>query len=72
MKYAVILTHSTGHAVRAERLLKSSGIDVKLIPVPRHISSDCGSAVRIGEEDRRRTEEILMENGAPFDRIESI
>ncbi len=46
-QYAVILVHSTSHAMRIEKLLQEKGIACKMIPVPRHISSDCGVCVRI-------------------------
>ncbi len=45
--YTVILVPSTSHALRAEKILRAAGIDCKLIPVPRHLSSDCGVCVRI-------------------------
>jgi hypothetical protein len=50
--YAVILVHSTSHAVRAEKVLHQAGIQCKLIPVPRHLSSDCGVCVRIERADQ--------------------
>lgn len=56
-RYAVVLLHSTSHALRAEKLLQGVGIACKLIPVPRHLSSDCGVCVRVertGEEAARR------------------
>ena len=39
---AVILFHASAHALRAEKVLQRAGIECKLIPVPRHLSSDCG------------------------------
>ncbi|MGB9776672.1 MAG: DUF3343 domain-containing protein [Anaerolineae bacterium] len=45
--YAVILVPSTSHAIRAEKILREAGVECKLIPVPRHLSSDCGVCVRI-------------------------
>jgi hypothetical protein len=51
-EYAVILMYSTNHALRAESLLKKAGISCKLIPVPRHLSSDCGVCVRIKRGDK--------------------
>ena len=51
-RYAVILVPTTSHAIQAERVLKRAGLDAKLIPTPRHLSSDCGSAVRIAASDR--------------------
>lgn len=50
-EYAVILVHSTSHAMRVEKLLCDEGIACKMIPVPRHISSDCGVCVRILHQD---------------------
>lgn len=68
-EFAVILVHSTSHAIQAERVLKRVGLAVKLIPTPRHLSSDCGSAVRIAATDRERGEQTLSEAGVPLDRI---
>ena len=50
-QYAVILVHSTSHAVRVEKLLQAGGIASKMIPVPRQISSDCGACLRILRQD---------------------
>ncbi|MBU0616671.1 MAG: DUF3343 domain-containing protein [Planctomycetes bacterium] len=68
--FAVILVHSTSHAIQAERVLKRAGLMVKLIPTPRHLSSDCGSAVRIAAADRDRAAAALVEASVPLDRIE--
>ncbi len=68
--FAVVLVHSTSHAIHAERVLKRVGLKVKLIPTPRHLSSDCGSAVRIAAADRDRAEAALADAGVPLDRIE--
>jgi len=43
---SVFLFSSTSAAIRAEKLALESGIRVKLIPVPRHLSSDCGVCLR--------------------------
>lgn len=50
-EYAVVLVHSTSHAMRLEKLLRAASIPSKMIPVPRHISSDCGACVRIRHAD---------------------
>jgi len=49
---AVVLAYSTSHALRVEKVLTESGITCKMIPVPRHISSDCGVCVRIASADQ--------------------
>ena len=56
MAQGVILFPSIHFAIRAEKLMKGKGIPMKLIPVPRHLSSDCGVCLRIPWEKK---EEIL-------------
>lgn len=46
-KFMVFLFPSVSHALKAEKILKEQGIVHKLIPVPRHISSDCGVCLRV-------------------------
>jgi hypothetical protein len=51
-QYTVILVYATSHALRAEKILQEDGISCKLIPVPRHLSSDCGVCVRVARSNR--------------------
>jgi hypothetical protein len=51
-KYVVFLFPSVSHTLKAEKILKAAGIAHKLIPVPRHISTDCGVCLRV-EADLR-------------------
>ena len=57
--YTVILLPSTSHAIHAEAALRIAGIGCQLVPVPRHISSDCGVCVRIGREDKAVARAVL-------------
>ena len=50
-EYAVVLFHSTQGAIKAERVLVRAGFAVKLIPTPRQLSSDCGTALRCAWAD---------------------
>jgi len=45
--------------LRSEKILKEMGISHKLIPVPRHISSDCGVCLRFTADLRSLIEEAL-------------
>jgi hypothetical protein len=67
--YSVILVFSTGHAMRAEKLLKNAGISCKMIPVPRHLSSDCGVSVRIEQQDKKKVLEVFEKNQFDYDAI---
>ena len=44
--YCVALFSSVSHVMKAEKILKEAGIQHKIIPVPRSISTDCGVCVR--------------------------
>ncbi len=57
--WEVVLFQSVHYALRAERLLKAADIPCKLIPVPRHLSSDCGVCLRFDPALRSRIEEAL-------------
>lgn len=69
---SVILLYSTSHAIRAERVLGRTGIDCKLIPVPRHLSSDCGVCVRVQQADREAARQALEEVGMEIEGVENV
>jgi hypothetical protein len=58
--YAVFLFPSVSHTLKAEKILKEKGIAYKLIPVPRHISSDCGVCLRVAVEQQELAAEALQ------------
>ena len=60
-RYAVILVFGTSHAIRAEHLLQRAGVTCKMIPVPRHLSSNCGVCVRIERTDVEVAKQTLAE-----------
>ncbi|NLV89276.1 MAG: DUF3343 domain-containing protein [Tissierellia bacterium] len=45
--YCVVTFHITQHALIFEKLMKEKEVDVKLMPVPRQVSSSCGTAAKI-------------------------
>jgi len=55
----VLLFDSTSEALLAEKLFKRAGISHKIIPVPRHLSSDCGVCIRVFASDKERARETL-------------
>lgn len=57
--YYVALFDSTSAALLAEKRLKKEGIPFKIIPVPRHISSDCGVCIRFFSVEKERVENTL-------------
>lgn len=59
--YGVILFHTTSAAMRSEKVLERGNVNVKLIPTPRELSSDCGIAMRFNWELAERVEDLLDE-----------
>lgn len=57
--FGVALFDTTASVMRAEKVLQSAGIAVKLIPTPRQFSSDCGIAVRFDGRELERARIVL-------------
>jgi hypothetical protein len=62
MQQSVVLFHSITGALQAEKSLKGKGVAVKLIPVPRQLSSDCGVCLRFRREDLAEVKRALEED----------
>jgi hypothetical protein len=45
--YDVIIFKAVSYALKAEKILKKENLSHKLIPVPKHISSDCGVCLMV-------------------------
>jgi len=71
-EYAVILVDSTSQALRIEKLLISESLTCKLIPVPRHLSSDCGVCLRFMAADLEYVQALLKNNHIQFRSIEKL
>ena len=69
MPHGVILFPSIHFALRAEKLVKEKGFPVKLIPVPRHLSSDCGVCLSIPWEQREMIRSLLEGEGVKIEGI---
>ncbi len=68
-QFFVILFKSSSYAVQAERTCRKAGINVRLVPVPRELSSDCGICMRIHSADREATEQAMAAGRCDFERI---
>ena len=71
-KYCVFTFYSTHLALEFERVLKGKKIEVKLIPVPRQISSSCGLAGRIIEDQVDEIKSICEKKDIEYDNIYKI
>ena len=55
----ILIFRGTHQVLSAEKRLKGGRVPVRLIPVPRRLTSDCGLAIRIPLDQRDRAREIL-------------
>jgi Putative Se/S carrier protein-like len=62
MQQSVVLFHSITGALQAEKRLKGKGVTIKLIPVPRQLSSDCGVCLRFRSDDEAEVKRALEED----------
>ena len=69
MSLGVVLFASTHFAIRAEKIAKAKGFTVKLIPVPRQLSSDCGVCLRFSWDLKSKIEETLNHAGVQMEGI---
>jgi len=67
--YCIAIFDTTSKSVRAERACKKGGLDVRLIPVPKTISSNCGVCLRFHSELREEAEKLMDEAGAEVVKI---
>lgn len=67
--YYVATFHSVSQALRFEKLLFSQGVTVRLIPVPRVLSSSCGIAARFGEDVYPQITQLVQTGHAELDGV---
>jgi hypothetical protein len=57
------------HAIRAETVLKRSGLSAQLIPGPKELSPNCGVALRFFYADRDHVLAVLADKGVRIDGV---
>lgn len=70
--YSVILFQSPNQSIWAARILKKAGIERRMLPAPRDLTSDCGYCVRIRSADLEQVKEVLEKGGVEYARIEKL
>ncbi|MDX9801187.1 MAG: DUF3343 domain-containing protein [Spirochaetia bacterium] len=60
---SVLLVYSVSHALKIEKLLKSRNTACRLIPVPRHLSSDCGICIKFSSKYTETVSEAAKQSG---------
>ncbi|WP_026476122.1 DUF3343 domain-containing protein [Alkaliphilus transvaalensis] len=70
--YCVVTFHSTYHALNFEKVMLENGILTKLMPVPRQVSTSCGTAAEIPCEERQRISKICIDYSVEIAEIHKI
>lgn len=61
MPDGVVLFYTIHDLFRLDDGLKQRGVDVKAIPAPRELSSDCGSALRFDISDLETVQAVVRD-----------
>ncbi len=70
--FAVVLVESTNQAMRVEHILHQEGIESKLIPVPKFLSSACGNCLKINPADIEKVKKAIEKNRINLPAIEIV
>jgi Putative Se/S carrier protein-like len=64
--HRVIVFKNTFLTFKAERALKKAGIACKVVTKPRHVSSDCGLAIRFDTDRETDVRTLMDDHGIEF------
>lgn len=70
--YCVVTFHVTQHALLFEKVMKEFKYPIKLMPVPRQISSSCGIAAKIPCDKKEEILTLCNEKNLSFDAFHKI
>jgi putative Se/S carrier protein len=68
-QYGYITFKSVSYAMKFETAIKKFNIKIKIIPVPRSISSSCGLCVRFDIADNNELQNIINMHKLEYSRI---
>ena len=63
--YCVVTFHVTQHALIFESLMMNNGIETKLMPTPRQVSTSCGTSARVPCELEAKILELCKAEDIP-------
>jgi len=68
-QYGYITFKSVTYAMKFESAFKNHEVKIKIIPVPRSISTSCGLCIRFSIDDLENIETIINENKLEYSHI---
>ncbi len=70
-KKCVVTFHSTHYALKSERVLKKAKYNIKLVPVPRQFSSNCGLALQFDCDNKDIFLDLFKKNKVEVEALHS-
>lgn len=70
--YCVVTFHTTQGALAFENMFKETSFSIKLMPVPRQISSSCGLSARVSCKEKENILKICKDNELEIDDFHKI
>jgi len=62
-RHCITVFHTIHAMFRLKKELDRLGVEVSIVPVPRSISSDCGSALLFGAAHERTVRAVVADEG---------
>jgi hypothetical protein len=61
VKKFLLLFRTTRDTIKAEKACRNNNLECRAIPVPRHLSAECGIALEIDEPDQEEALRLLRQ-----------
>jgi hypothetical protein len=58
----IIVFRSIHDVIKSEKLIKHKGFDYQIVPIPSHLSSECGMCIEVNENTIEETKIELKKN----------
>ena len=66
MSEVIIIFMNVRLVIKADKLLQQHQLVAKIVPVPEHISSECGMCIEINKAAWPRVQQLLIEHGIEY------
>ena len=73
MNYKVIIFDSTSYVIKTEKtILAKSDLKIRIIPIPKNLSANCGICIRFNAEDEEQIQKMMKNENIIFKKIASL
>lgn len=58
-EFCIITFDDTHHAIASEKALADAGFHIRIIPVPKEVTANCGLSIRFAPEDYEKIKPLV-------------